>query len=86
MKEQRKVVWPPLDEVSTPLVKKAKRIKKFAIESYSSWFGTWSIIRRYETEKQRDQAFDKLTKNGQNGFRGLPNMNYPVMQYRKVDL
>lgn len=82
MKPQRKVVWPPMDEVSTPLVKKSKDKKPFVIESYSSWFGTWSVSRRYATAKQRDEAFDKLVKNSNHYIKDVNTTS----MYRKVDL
>lgn len=69
-KQTKKLVWPPQDEVSQPLVKKTKVKKPFIIEAATRWpiseEPKWYVYKRYETAKQRDQALEALNSKLEN--------------------
>jgi hypothetical protein len=59
------------------------KYKRFGIECFSEWSGEWTISRWYATEKQRDQAFDRLTKHPCNVY-AYSKIKLSADRYRKV--
>ena len=70
------------DDIPKHFKKKGKIRKKYGIEKYSNWFFRWGVWKWYETEQQRDQAFEDLHRHTSNARRGVFNVSF---RYRKVN-